>query len=480
MVKYKKKVTIGGNELTDWTNLPSTNDFVDMHTTPIGDIITSLETTSDGLVVECFQCPAQVSQQSCSSSDANSSTNKKRRLEEGPSYNFFLEFTRISTSSLKVSEEDLQDIWVQKINSWRTSTDSTLKELFNGAIDSREPNKQPCFLHPVEDTSILTQTAKIDISSAHVPMYIEFKRQDKDQNLFDALQQTISRIHSTVYTNVLIKKAFGFGINGDDFSYFVVFDRQEADLRSNDKCYFHDNLKIFKVETKYVPGLWKAITTKALADIKYFLHKDASIVAKTLMTTHECNLFAYTKINLIARSSSRVYGVFNMINYNNRSIGVDVSKGPLYTIKVNDNDEYGLKEYQALHAIEQTLSTQEKSLFYVYSAIQFTASSVSSVVYNEAPRMDLSSETFQRKYSLQEELLLKRAVGPSMKMAHLWWERALKEFDQVITSSTVCVVLMKLGIKLPKALAPQLVGASATFWLKRINTRVFHTSETYD
>jgi hypothetical protein len=126
-------------------------------------------------------------------------------------------FSSFGDKNIKDNEETLQNRWIKE---------EVVQTKLVGAADGRKPGLYPNYMLPTDGQRNYTQSAKPDITCLHVPMFLELKKSKQDSKLHDSTQLIIRRLRSLVSMNCLIRRAFGFAVNGGPTSIFVSFERK--------------------------------------------------------------------------------------------------------------------------------------------------------------------------------------------------------------------------------------------------------------
>jgi hypothetical protein len=382
-------------------------------------------------------------------------------------------FSSFGDKNIKDNEETLQNRWIKE---------EVVQTKLVGAADGRKPGLYPNYMLPTDGQRNYTQSAKPDITCLHVPMFLELKKSKQDSKLHDSTQLIIRRLRSLVSMNCLIRRAFGFAVNGGPKSVFVSFERKLSPNVGEVK--YLDSYRLEVVNTVDIPDIWATICEAAKRDERYFLHEDASQVSKALGHILGFNVFPYAKVSLVGRSASRVYALYlpkldpeATKLQDNLIIGRDDSAA--FTLKVSDNRNLSLNEYKALKRISEKMEEEDLQNFYVHDLLLFDGTRF----VNHSPPLRfsnidkthiLSKEDFL-KHSLTEEVLENFKVYKSINFRDIWWNK-VHDRDN-LGNFVVLVMKMGTGIRYADMNNSKLgeLFDVVSWWLSKLNPIVFHT-----
>ncbi len=381
------------------------------------------------------------------------------------------------------TEEHVQDCWLKRMKNRRG-----IRRLPHG-FDARNYGiMAPFYLLPEEGSAFYTRTAKWDIASSLLILVLELKKLSQDIRLFMCLQQVLEKIRSMISMNSFYRRAFGFCVNGDETSLFVDVHRTLIPLGDyqvpTDAPFFKDVIRIRRIYTKDVSVIWQSIHARAHNDPFYAFHEDTPLIARAMKDIFGYDALGYTKVSLIARSNSRIYGVY--ANGCDPQKPFHVNKDALkYTIKVNSQQDLSVTEVNALkvlldhfnHINDTNLKQFLLSSFYVNKAILYHTNDKGREVveFSEMVDDDFVDRNLAVGFmqTLKQALNVKHIHGTFIPVSKSWWKR----YGTVPIPTDSSVIIMKIGKSIMEFdnLQYSAIQLSLNEWLHTINQRVFHT-----
>eukprot|EP01033_Poteriospumella_lacustris_P001709 gene1708-1231_t len=404
------------------------------------------------------------------------------------------------------AEEASDDIQSNLQDEWNHLDPCTLL----AACDGREPGKLPAF-YPNSASSSFDLTAKPDIMSTACPMVMEFKTCGADSELADGLQQVLKRLHVLLSVNCFITRSFGFAVNDGTSSFLVSIHRQlNSAVREESLHWYEDTVHILKIDTKYVAGIWNALTKRAQQDLCFILDPDVFALAATLKALSPpvaqsasaaqaaslppppptsdwdlSRLIGFTKISLKGLSSSRVYGIYPIQEmrdkYHRKFIRATTTE-PVFLVKINSHADRSCREHNALKQLAGSFTSDPSpwaKLFYVHQSFLFEGGAVSDTATFSTVAV---ADHFPTRASLQQ-----LGVADSVKIAGLcvsrqctspeeWWWNRLRMSNQLPQRFATVVMKQAHRFTSVNPSARWEIAKCVNTWLDRIHRAgVLHT-----
>lgn len=224
------------------------------------------------------------------------------------------------------------------------------------AVDTHRSNfGLPHFKHIAadEDTVWYAATARPDVTSMVMPMFLELQPHNSDvaimtDNEYLVLKQAVERVFCTASLNECLTRVVCFATTGW-FSWIVVMTRD---------CVKHalsDTYTVFSISADMIHPLWDTITQTAIQSPTYFCSSDGYLVSQTLRQLGINS--AYCAVKKAFQSGSAVYSI-GLCHHDpvRKTVVVDLLKQHLM-IKVNTNPQRASKEVAALRVLKNTLAS---------------------------------------------------------------------------------------------------------------------------
>ena len=272
-----------------------------------------------------------------------------------------------------VSADNLKD-WQEMLETLKTSTESAAQELLRAnwicatentedkycmAISTDSTNLNiPCFKYTGNEGITPVSSGKCDVSSMVMPMGLEIKS-DTTEHLYQVIAQMFERVHMTAIMGEHLCRIVHFCSTGSD-SWMLVLERTIEEVTSGSSC-LRENYKLIPINGEDILHCWRAVTSRAMKDPRYFAHPDAFILQDALASVGLP--MSHCRVKLQKISTSRIYYVHEPILTPN--LMVTIVADPSLAIKVNctdraQNERKILQQLKDCSAADYSLGT----LFY--------------------------------------------------------------------------------------------------------------------
>ena len=168
----------------------------------------------------------------------------------------------------------------------------------------------PLFLLPIDGDDKYMRTAKPDLVSTVLPLFLEIKGivgHSSNAHMYDVIRQSLERVFVLERMHAILSRAFCIALTGK--TAWVIAMRREEGEDEFGRYSCTTTISIERIELDDVNVVWRLLVETARVNKLFYLMPDSVVLIKSLRAKYPGYNPFLSRIQLMAASSARVYGI---------------------------------------------------------------------------------------------------------------------------------------------------------------------------